>query len=119
VFRRPRPSITSDLDYRHFQDATHTYKVITPHLPPGMKSRMGVPDEVTFTSSMPMLDLPDPRLLQLHASWAKVAHLSGAAQYIERVLDDIDGGVTSVLDHDGSSYALEMAIARRKDLLVE
>ncbi|OCH83562.1 hypothetical protein OBBRIDRAFT_697915, partial [Obba rivulosa] len=35
-------------------------------------------DRVTFKSSAPDLPLPDPELLELHATCCKVAHLSGA-----------------------------------------
>ncbi|GAW02658.1 hypothetical protein LENED_004325 [Lentinula edodes] len=43
----------------------------------------------TFTTSDPRLPLPDPALLALHATCAKVAHLSGAGEHIDRVHRDL------------------------------
>ncbi|KAF9064412.1 hypothetical protein BDP27DRAFT_1471999, partial [Rhodocollybia butyracea] len=37
-----------------------------------------------FATLEPSLSLPDPALLALHATCAKVAHLSGAGEYIDR-----------------------------------
>ena len=47
---------------------------------------------------------PDPRYLKLHAACAKVAHLSGAGEYIDNVLRDTE--TTRVLAKDGSSADL-------------
>jgi hypothetical protein len=71
-----------------------------------------IPDQVTFESCHPELMTPDPGILKLRAVCSEVAHLSGAAEYINQVLDDIDEGATSVLADDGSSFALQMAFAR-------
>jgi hypothetical protein len=58
----------------------------------------GILDRVTFTIQDPVkYSLPDPAALSLHAACARVTHLSGAAEYIETVLD------VSVLASDGSS----------------
>lgn len=58
---------------------------------------------ITLTTPDPIeLPLPDPRFLALHAACAKVAHASGAAEYIDRVLGDF--GDVPVLDPNGSSY---------------
>ena len=55
--------------------------------------------------------LPDLHYLALHAICAKVAHLSGAGQYIDNVDRDID--TTLVLAKDGSSGRVLMeAMAR-------
>jgi len=61
---------------------------------------------VTFESSQPGLDLPDPRYLRMHAACCRVARLSGAAGYVEDILDDLDEGKTKVLSEDGSSGTL-------------
>ncbi|KAJ3914538.1 hypothetical protein F5877DRAFT_50287 [Lentinula edodes] len=61
----------------------------------------------TFTTSDPRLPLPDPALLALHATCAKVAHLSGAGEHIDRVHRDLrhldvlteNGGSSDVLFH--------------------
>lgn len=59
-------------------------------------------DQVTFTTPDPVkLPLPSPRLLALHAACAKVAHLSGAGEYIDRILEETEG--ICVLAHDGTS----------------
>ncbi|KIJ54918.1 hypothetical protein M422DRAFT_153287 [Sphaerobolus stellatus SS14] len=56
---------------------------------------------VEFTSSDPELALPDPRYLALHAACARVAHLSGAAEYLSEIFDDLEQ--LKVLVKDGSS----------------
>ena len=67
-----------------------------------------VPAKVTFTSSDPTgLPVPSSELLALHAACAKVAHLSGAGEQIDkfdRDLDDLgilalDGSSSSILSH--------------------
>ena len=62
-----------------------------------------VPDEVTFTSSDPdLFPCPSPQLLGLHAACAKVTHLSGAGEYIDKFNRDADD--LGVLATDGSSF---------------
>jgi hypothetical protein len=66
--------------------------------------RLKVPKkQVTFTSSDPTRypDLPSPKLLALHAACAKVAHLSGAGEYVDSL--DRDRDRLGVLALDGSS----------------
>lgn len=67
-----------------------------------------MPEKVTFTSSdATTLPVPSPELLALHAACAKVAHLSGVGEEIDkfdRDLDDLhvlaaDGSSSSVLAH--------------------
>ncbi|KAF5374168.1 hypothetical protein D9615_008901 [Tricholomella constricta] len=68
-----------------------------------------VPKLVNFTSSNPTKypDLPSPKLLALHAACAKVAHLSGAGEYIDSLIADLDyldelafdGSTSAVLNH--------------------
>ncbi|KAF8489045.1 hypothetical protein BU17DRAFT_72767 [Hysterangium stoloniferum] len=68
------------------------------------------PELITFQSKYEHLPLPDPRYLEIHAACARVCHLSGAAEYInkyEREMEDIQ-----VLSTDGASadilhYALQ------------
>ncbi|KAF9513999.1 hypothetical protein BS47DRAFT_1454960 [Hydnum rufescens UP504] len=64
----------------------------------------GLPREVVFASSDPLPPLPNPRYLEMHAAAAKVAHLSGAAEYIEKTLRDLEE--VKVLAADGSSAEL-------------
>ncbi|KAH7886546.1 hypothetical protein F5I97DRAFT_1867971 [Phlebopus sp. FC_14] len=61
--------------------------------------------QVTFTSPNPsILPYPSPQLLALHATCAKVAHFSGAAEYIDNF--DSDADHLDVLATDGSSSAV-------------
>ena len=48
------------------------------------------------------LPLPSRSLLELHATCAQVAHLSGGSSYIDLVYNDLEGGLR-VLAGDGSS----------------
>ena len=57
---------------------------------------------VTFTTSDPVnLPVPSRELLDLHAACCKVAHLSGAGEYIDTVYHDADE--IGVLSADGAS----------------
>ena len=51
-----------------------------------------------------ILILPDRRILALHATCARVAHLSGAAEFLDQLAFDIEE--TQVLLEDGSSAEL-------------
>jgi hypothetical protein len=101
------------------QTTAHVYEVITPQFSAERRRGNGIPDTVSFSSSnLELLPLPDPLLLKLHATCAEVSHLSGAAEYIDKVIDDMNEGTTGVLAEDGSSYALQIAFARRNDIAV-
>ena len=57
---------------------------------------------VTFSTSDPeKLPVPAPELLALHATCCKVAHFSGAAEYIDEIYHDADE--MGVLSADGAS----------------
>ncbi|KIJ47305.1 hypothetical protein M422DRAFT_164180, partial [Sphaerobolus stellatus SS14] len=59
-----------------------------------------LPQLVTFTThDQTNLPVPNPAYLALHASCAKVGHLSGAAEYIEKMFSDMEE--TRVLSADG------------------
>jgi hypothetical protein len=48
-------------------------------------------DVVTFTTSDPvLLPLPSPQLLALHAACAQVAHLSGAREFIDKEMKEVE-----------------------------
>ena len=47
---------------------------------------------------------PDPKLLALHATCARVAHMSGAAEFFDKLERDVEE--TEVLAFDGSSAHL-------------
>jgi hypothetical protein len=72
--------------------------------PERLLTQLDLPSRVVFKSSDPHLPLPNPRYLELHAAAAKVAHLSGAADYIEKTLRDLE--TVRVLSEDGSSAEL-------------
>jgi len=74
---------------------------------------MEIPVTVVFTSRDKKLPLPDPRYLRIHAACAKVAHLSGAAEYIDGIFRDMDD--TRVLATNGSSAEL-LSYALRGDV---
>lgn len=64
----------------------------------------GAPMVVEFTSKSQKAPLPDPFLLSLHATCARVAHMSGAAEFFDRLQWDAEE--TNVLASDGSSALL-------------
>ena len=60
---------------------------------------------VTFKTSNPVkLPLPSPIYLKIHAACARVANLSGAGEYIDSILRDLE--YAEVLCDDGSSAEL-------------
>jgi hypothetical protein len=65
---------------------------------------------VTFRTPDPnKLPLPSPEYLNIHAACARVAHLSGAGEHIDKVLRELED--TKVLSQDGASAeALEYAL---------
>ena len=69
-----------------------------------LSSGIPQPIVVTFESAAPDLELPDSRYLKLHAAACRVAHMSGAAEYLDQL--DRDLGEMGVLAHDGSSADL-------------
>jgi hypothetical protein len=88
----------------NIQPVPHTYNLRASH--PGFLR--GLPPSVTFTSAVPKFPLPDPRYLALHAACASMAHLSGAAEYIEKSFRKLED--TKVLASNGSSAeALQFA----------
>lgn len=62
------------------------------------------PPTVRFNDVDPLIPPPDSRYLRLHAACAKVARLSGAADYIETLNRRVEE--TCVLATDGSSVDL-------------
>jgi hypothetical protein len=43
---------------------------------------------ITFESTDPDLSLPNPDYLRIHAACCRVAHLSGAGEYMDKIIDD-------------------------------
>ncbi|KAG6375726.1 hypothetical protein JVT61DRAFT_2571 [Boletus reticuloceps] len=73
-----------------------TFKRPKPHVD-------GAPMVVEF-NSLERAPQPDPRLLALHATCARVAHMSGAAEFFDKV--ERDAEEMKVLAFDGSSAPL-------------
>ncbi|KIJ49955.1 hypothetical protein M422DRAFT_65849 [Sphaerobolus stellatus SS14] len=74
-----------------------------------------IPTIIHFQSRRADLPLPDPCYLALHAACAKIQHLSGAAEYLSKVFNDIAD--LKVLAKDGGSAdVLYHAIIRRNDI---
>ncbi|EPQ57615.1 hypothetical protein GLOTRDRAFT_120712 [Gloeophyllum trabeum ATCC 11539] len=92
------------------QDMANCYRVtaVRSGFTPMMRER------VMFTTPDPeRLPLPSPQLLALHAACAKVANLSGAADYLDKLDRELettdvlacDGGAAEVLNHAIASLA--------------
>jgi hypothetical protein len=78
-----------------------------------------LPSTVTFKCHYGNFDLPDPRYLKMHAACCRVAHMSGASEYMDDILEDLDKGQTKVLSEDGSGgKILEFALLASKDVRV-
>jgi len=74
---------------------------------------------VEFSSPDPeRFPVPSPKLLALHAACCKVAHMSGAAEYLDKYDRDLDD--LHVLASDGTSFAvLDYAIWEKLSKLVD
>lgn len=72
-----------------------------------------VPPLIPFTTTDPLIPLPDPTLLALHATCAKVAHLSGAGEYVDQVQRDLER--STVLAEDGGSSDVLFHALRQLD----
>jgi len=70
---------------------------------------------ITFTSTNPGLPLPNPEYLKLHAAVCRVAHMCGAADYLDR--EDRDFDRMAVLARDGSS--VNVLVSRLKYVLLQ
>ncbi|KAF9530675.1 hypothetical protein CPB83DRAFT_762663 [Crepidotus variabilis] len=82
---------------------SNRYRVCTIY--PGIAALDSLPHPrtVTFTTQFG-LDLPDPRYLKIHAAVCRVAHISGAAGYLDKQEQEL--GRRHVLAQDGSSAEL-------------
>ncbi|KAI0363225.1 hypothetical protein BV20DRAFT_907939, partial [Pilatotrama ljubarskyi] len=58
-----------------------------------------LPRRVQFVSHRADLPVPNPRYLNVHATCCRIAHMSGAADYIDRILRDMEEA--KVLAEDG------------------
>ncbi|KAJ3881139.1 hypothetical protein F5051DRAFT_301082, partial [Lentinula edodes] len=86
-------------------DNEHEYFIKTTDETNRLLSELNGP--ITLTSSDPNVPLPDSKLLAFHAAACRVAHLSGATEYMEEILRDFsrlnvlaeDGGSLAILEH--------------------
>ncbi|KAI0353931.1 hypothetical protein OH77DRAFT_563537 [Trametes cingulata] len=69
--------------------------------PPGTASLFvdTLPRRVQFLSHRADLPLPNPRYLHIHATCCRIAHMSGAAEYLDHILRDMEEA--RVLAEDG------------------
>jgi hypothetical protein len=75
-----------------------------------------IPAQVQLTTPDPNnYPLPDPRYLAIHAACARVAHLSGAAEYIEMVFRDMED-IKVLASNGGSGDVLYHALMRNVDI---
>ncbi|OAA53004.1 hypothetical protein SPI_09492 [Niveomyces insectorum RCEF 264] len=83
-------------------DQNNTYRIQS-FTDPEMNVLLGLPLPVTrtlFLTEDHTIEPPSPRLLAIHRAIAHILHLSGAGEYIERVLYDMED---SVVRADGTS----------------
>ena len=83
------------------QNQPNTYRVCA--LNPNNSSLIFLPQNriITFTTTSAALELLDPRYLKLHAAVCRVAHMCGAAEYLDMHNRDVE--MMKVLAHNGSS----------------
>ena len=60
----------------------------------------GIEEQIKFNSTEEV-PAPDPKILALHAACAGIAHMSGAAEYLDEIARDIE--LLRVLAEDGGS----------------
>ncbi|KAF8267683.1 hypothetical protein EI94DRAFT_1729918 [Lactarius quietus] len=83
--------------FEEVPNTPQTYTVCSTH---NMYLR-SVPNPLVTFTSIGGLDLPDPRYLRLHAAICRVAHMSGAAEYLD--LYDREQEERHVMAPDGTS----------------
>ncbi|KAI0658312.1 hypothetical protein C8Q70DRAFT_917783 [Cubamyces menziesii] len=80
--------------------------------PDSTHEELFLPKTVRFASHRPGLPLPNPRYLQIHAACCRIAHMSGAAEFLDSVYQEMEE--LRVLAEDGASAdVLTVAIHRR------
>ena len=64
---------------------------------------------IVFKSAHPDLPLPNPAYLRIHAACCRVAHLSGAGEYMDKIREELED--TRVLSNDDpSAHILSFAL---------
>ncbi|KAI0324738.1 hypothetical protein GY45DRAFT_1349243 [Cubamyces sp. BRFM 1775] len=81
-------------------------------LAPNMARPFFIPRRVQFLSHHPELPLPSPRYPEVHAACCRIAHMSGAADYLDLIYRHMDE--LKVLANNGASAdVLSFALHRR------
>ncbi|KAG8964631.1 hypothetical protein FRC05_003744 [Tulasnella sp. 425] len=70
-----------------------------------------IPPQVTLQSTNPSIPLPNSHFLRIHAACARIAHLSGAAEYWETILEEWEERAVLASD-GGSADMLSFLLAR-------
>lgn len=86
-----------DIFFERVEDRPHTYRIDA--CDPFLKAQFGLPIVRSFLIH-DSIDPPSERLLALHSAVGHVLHLSGAGDYINRILRDMEDGVVR---EDGST----------------
>jgi hypothetical protein len=60
---------------------------------------------ITLTTASPGMALPSPQFLAIHAACAKVCHMCGMAEVIDKILRDSETVKVLSEDGSGSSFA--------------
>lgn len=115
---RPRNAITLTPRFHHhfsvfevfFQalETPHTYRIDSFLHPDTVRGAFPVTRTLYQTEDR-TIDLPSPRLLALHYAIAHILHLSGAGEYINKVLDNLDKGI---VQSDGSTDLGRLVLIR-------
>ncbi|KAG9044207.1 hypothetical protein FS837_008621 [Tulasnella sp. UAMH 9824] len=92
-------------------DVPNTYSICTNNKGNFVLVNPPVPPQVTFESTDPSIPLPNSHHLRIHAACAKVAHLSGAAEYFETILNEWEERPVLASD-GGSADMLSFLLAR-------
>ncbi|KAJ8475089.1 hypothetical protein ONZ51_g6793 [Trametes cubensis] len=93
------------------EDQPNCYNI---KLAPRMARPFFIPKRVQFVSHHPGLPLPSPRYLEVHAACCRVAHMSGAAEYLDLIYRHMEE--LQVLENNGGSadvlsFALHRCLA--------
>ncbi|KAA8912884.1 hypothetical protein FN846DRAFT_772846, partial [Sphaerosporella brunnea] len=89
--------------FEQVPDKPNTYRMHTRKGSPSPPLQFGDPGEITFKNHDPNKphSLPSAALLEVHAACCKILNASGAGEYLEKLLRDLDE--IDVLAEDGST----------------
>ncbi|OJT02926.1 hypothetical protein TRAPUB_6510 [Trametes pubescens] len=98
-----------DIWFEAVKDQPNCYNI---ELAPHMGRPPFIPKRVQFVSHHPGLPLPSARYLEVHAACCRVAHMSGAAEYLDLIYRGMEE--LEVLANNGASAdVLTFALHRR------